>query len=145
MSNIYHAHLEPLKKTDSCARMDYKLHLLELPHSCTRSSHFAQPKDTPLNLLIFILTIVYNMDSRCYNKSSPSQMHLVFLHALYFYSSNFFCFHHSSTSTPHIINHFKKQLVYSAKSLVQHNSTKPSLVVHPPIFSKIANKKKNSC
>jgi hypothetical protein len=55
--------------------------------------------------------------------------------------SNFFCFHHSSTSTPHIIYLFLEQLAYFAESLVQWNSTTTSLVVHVPI-SQTANKKK---
>jgi len=138
MRNIYQAHLEPFKKTDSCARMGYKLHLSNLPYSYSHSSHFAQPKDIPLKLLVFNLTTIYNMDSRCYNKRSPYQMHLVFLYALISISSNFCCLHHSSTSTPHIIYHFLEQHVYFTKSVVQWSLAMTNLVVQ------IDNKKKNS-
>jgi hypothetical protein len=100
---------------------------LSSPPSCPHLSHYAQPKDTPLRFLVLTLTIVYNMDSRCCNKSSPSQMHLDF-YMPYFYSSDLFCLHHSSTSTPHIIYPFLKQHIYSIKSLVQ-GSTMTSLVV----------------
>jgi hypothetical protein len=110
MSNIYQAHLKPLKKIDSCARMGYKFYLSKFPHSCPHSYFSTQPKDTPLRLLVFTLTIIYNVDSRCYNKRSPSQMHLVFLYAHISISSDFFCLHHSSTSTPHMIYPSKNNL-----------------------------------
>jgi hypothetical protein len=118
--------------------MGYKLHLSKFPCSCLHSSHSAQLKDTPLKLLVFTLTTIYNMDSRCYNKRSPSQMHLVFLYALISISSYFCCLHHSSTSTPHIIYPFLEQHVYSTKSMAQRSLAMTSLVVQTN------NKKKNS-
>jgi hypothetical protein len=118
--------------------MGYKLHLSKFPHSYPHSSHFAQPKDTLLKLLVFTLTTIYNMDSRCYNKRSPSQMHLAFLYALISISSNFCCLHHSSTSTPHIIYHFLEQHVYFTKSMAQRSLAMTNLVVQTD------NKKKNS-
>jgi hypothetical protein len=111
MSNIYQAHLEPLKKTNSCARMGSKLYLSKFPHSCPHSTFFLpNPRDTPLRLLVFPLTTIYNMDSRCYNKRSPSQMHLVFLYAIISITLNFFYLHHSSTSTFHMIYPSKNNL-----------------------------------
>ncbi len=129
MNDIYQTHLKTLKKIDSFARMGYKLHLYEFAHSCPHSSHFAQPKDTPLRLLVFTLTTIYNMDLRCCNKTSLSQMHIVFIYALISISLDFFRLHHSLTSTPYIIYPFFKQHDYFAKSLAQWSLTTTSLVV----------------
>jgi hypothetical protein len=95
-----------------------------------------------LRFLVLILTIIYNMDSRCCNKSSPSQMHLDF-YMPYFYSSDFLCLHHSLTLAPHIIYLFLKQHIYSVKSLLQWNSTMTSLVVQMPTRRKKTRTKKN--
>ncbi len=78
------------------------------------------------------------MDSRCCNKRSPSQMHIVFLYALISISLDSFCLHQSSTSTPHIIYPSFEQHDYFAKSLAQRSSTMTSLVVQT------ANKKKKN-
>jgi hypothetical protein len=118
--------------------MGYKLHLYEFPHSCLHSFHSTQPKDTPLRFLVFTLTTIYNMDSRCCNKRSLSQMHIVILYAPISISSDFCYLHHSSTSTFHIIYPFLEQHVYFAKSLAHWSLAMTSLVVQTD------NKKKNS-
>ncbi len=62
--------------------MGYKYISKSSPHFCPHSSCSTQPKDTPLRLLVFTQTTIYNMDSRCCNKDPLPKCILVFLYAL---------------------------------------------------------------
>jgi hypothetical protein len=63
---------------------------------------------------------------------------------LYFYQLGLLLSSSFLSINPSYYLSLQEQLVYFVKSLVQRNSTITTLVVHPPIFPKTSNKKKNS-
>jgi hypothetical protein len=79
LNNRYQAHLEPLKKTDSHAKMCYRFHLFEFPPLLTLFVSFHPTQGYPFevfNTHFDKLSTTWIQGAA--TKSSPSQMHLDF-------------------------------------------------------------------